>query len=1524
MPLIPVDDDDGVIKTGNGRLTPVREEVYPSHDDSWMRNITTPAQIAEWKKKGPIGAIEAFNRFDKWDMLPYVGGMQDGYDIPIAMKIRAAANGEELSTKDKQDVTNFIRDYSEIQARGYSFGGKMFNGGLAGIPFLVEAGIALGTGGLAAGGTASKMAAKGGARAAVGEAIKLAIGKTLGKEVVEQSAEMAGKSIAKNAAIHTASVLPSVARNTGNRLINNGIAVTDKGEIYARAAKESPAITALKALGETEIELASEMSGGLLFRPLTHGASTVAKSIMPKKLVAALDQLALTKGGKAASTLLKARDKVGFNGFLEEMGEEVVGDVLKTAFDLDPKEGYSFDQFLDAATFNRGSDLMVTAGLVAIQGGLSIGTLKAVNALQKSGMPKEQIDEFIATTSELEKENVAERFNDDGSSVLSDSEVTEEAPPGVEQTNGFTAVDKFQDDPSTPQLEGGVVENVELTPEQRMQNALDEEAQKQQQKMDDVAATGNAVNSKAVDRARSNQLRSEIKNIDQQLSSLSKQYDETTKRLSETTDEKQAEKVQKELDKIESNMNKLVDQRDGLELDRELVGKTVTNAKNEKVQMTRDQANELQKVDKAKRVLQAINQGFKSGVAMTKASLKIAQKEYKKLIKTLPQSERGKVAFDFQKFNSVEQATKNIGEFQAKINRILEKAEMRAYKNEIARQLKSAKPAKIAAKKVSPNAKGFKTNEIGAEAGNAVADIQAVLGKIRSWVKDGVVDDTVEINDQAVSEAMNDALTKDDKVTIEIADAVTGFRNGNIEKTKKLYQILSDLLEGRKTAAMLKMEAEKAVLEEDLNTGIESMQGDKPVSTQQPPITTKEKLKVFMRQLGHSFYSIVGKLDIISMHDKQTTENPVSGQKISRLSAMFDTLKPTSKELAGIYMVRKKFSDIVTKFESLKHLVDERKYLKFMTEKGRKNVDLTFTSSTGESITLKLSKTELYDFYMKFKAAKVDPVIKASLINGNKFTFIEDNPTASTEQAVLNAMSEKEDTDFAEAMLEFYDWYHDRINTEYFRPKFGIDMTKNKHYSPAPKENVDFGSATANAVSTYMPTVTPKSVKERTGSTKAIRMGDAVVDLVSHIGDMERAIAWDTTITRMRNFFGNDDVAKIIEHKFGKTMLESIREDVVRLSNGYGDITKGYQKIINDLRNNYTSATLGFDVSKGVKQMTSYFAWLDVMNPIELTKGTIDFLTNINEATKVLGTSSLLKERGMNINADMANIKHSKSELSNFLTSPTFTNWKYLFIKLGDRAPIYAGGWAYYKKALAATGSHEQAILEFERFFDSVFQSGNMYQLTQWQTGTAVERLFTSYLSGPNQYLRRELDAIRGLATKRIGAMEAAKTLVVYHVIIPTIFQWVANFGKWDNEDQLRAALLGNLNGAFIFGDLLEHFVNCSLVLAGLMDKKDVFDASIPLYDQFNKIKDGILKLKADDIEMGDVLAGLWEVTKTGTELGTGLPVNKAQSVFTGLYELVSPDEEDKVGAGAKFMGWSPYVVKKRREEESESKMSWE
>jgi hypothetical protein len=1351
--LTPVDDNG--IEIGGGRLTPVSDTQAPQHDESWLNQIVTPAQLQQWKKKGHIGAIEAFNRFDKWDMLPYVGGMQDGYDIPIAMKIRAAANGDELSTKDKQDVVNFIRDYSEIQARGYSFGGNMVNGGLAGIPFLVEAGVALGTGGLAAGGTASKMVAKGGAKAIVGAAVKSVIGRTLGKEIVEQSAEMTGKAIAKNAALRAASTLPSVLRNYGSRRINDGIAVTDKGEIYAKESQESPAVSALKALGNTEIELASEMSGGLLFHPLTHGAGAIAKSIMPRKLVSALDELALTKGGKAVSTMLRARDKVGFNGFLEDMGEEAVGDVLKTTFDLDSKEGYSFDQFLDAATFNRGSDLMVTAGLVAIQGGVSIGTVKAVNALAKSGMPQEKIDEVMAHTSELEKENIAERFNDGDATPVNESEIVAEAPPGVEQTSDFTAAHSF---PEAQTLYGSVEQNVaqdnvvqpEETASQRMDNALATESQVQQQKMDDTAKAGETVNLNAVDRARKNQIRSDIKVIDKQMSILSKQYDDTAKRMAETTDDKQADKIQKELDKIETQMNTLSNERSAKELDSELVGKTITTPKNELVQMTRDTATELQRIDKSKRVLRAIKTGFDSGVAMTRASLKIAQKEYSNLVKLLPKAQREKVAFDFKKFNSVEEAKKNLPEFESKIENILKAVNISD---------KHAAIEKALQQKATIKTGSTKKAAFDVENTAVYKELQNILNLRKDALKSTEHEKLSDANKQKRADAQNylhnalasarfgelpqDMSTRLSSAGVEvkpgsfysrIINRAISYANVRPENASinEMTQLIDDInrlkTEGRaaRDAADLEKRLNKSAIVDDVIDAIDK---------------TKKLSRV---------EEAIKKLYAANMASMRSLFNAYMGKTFAE---KYDPSLAQVKLSNAIWHSMRDIHTNAYKSLGLKRVEDLTKPLVEMGEVNKEWVLNRIDSPN--KVNRYLSLFDIMDIY-----------------NSVKNENIRDDYYRYYGEAQVNNLLSRLDTPelvkLADSLFTHLGQYENVFN-EYSLRKKGLPIEKRNNYWPATSEHEpqDYDALNTYIAKSNLPT----AMKTKYANTVPVP-NNAWRKMQKHVHQAEYVTHLADTYEMLDTMLKDKDSSLKIKQDLGDKVYSHMTNEVEYLSlTKRRELNVQFGETVEWALGNWTAVSVARP-SVWLNQMNGTYVYSaeEGMDVLEWTKGYMHALAHPKETIDYMRKELPYLESRFHEGYDEAIAGAIRNAEKASTLEQDWTKALSYMTKTSDIGSVMFGGYPYYKMLIDSGMSKEEANDKFMDVTERISQGKESSNLSQMQKNRGVFSVFSRFLNSPNQFLRQIVDAHIQYRRGEISSATYAKKMAQYAVIQPVLY----------------------------------------------------------------------------------------------------------------------------------------------------------
>src|SRR5690606_21436379 len=118
-----------------------------------------------------------------------------------------------------------------------------------------------------------------------------------------------------------------------------------------------------------------------------------------------------------------------------------------------------------------------------------------------------------------------------------------------------------------------------------------------------------------------------------------------------------------------------------------------------------------------------------------------------------------------------------------------------------------------------------------------------------------------------------------------------------------------------------------------------------------------------------------------------------------------------------------------------------------------------------------------------------------------------------------------------------------------------------------------------------------------------------------------------------------------------------------------------------------------------------------------------------------------------------------------------------------------------------------QAMDAFESWVSKTQQSADIDQLSLVQSSSPFVRAFTMFLSAPMAYLRAEMRAIRHYARGEITKAELTKKIFVYHFVIPSLFQFVANGFDWDEEDQIIAMTTGPLNGFVIFGDAVARSI---------------------------------------------------------------------------------------------------------------------
>jgi len=432
----------------------------------------------------------------------------------------------------------------------------------------------------------------------------------------------------------------------------------------------------------------------------------------------------------------------------------------------------------------------------------------------------------------------------------------------------------------------------------------------------------------------------------------------------------------------------------------------------------------------------------------------------------------------------------------------------------------------------------------------------------------------------------------------------------------------------------------------------------------------------------------------------------------------------------------------------------------------------------------------------------------------------------------------------------------------------------------------------------------------------------------AHIAEASHYINWSDKLKDLNTIFGNLQIRNAINNKFGKGTLALVDGFIEDFSNNGFRRTLELEKTLTKIRINFTVSALALKPALFLKQQASIFAYAEFIPAKDFTEGLVDFWKNPIANWKTLNrVSPLFRTRSNNMERDIKAAADSV-EISRFKKIQSFKNMLLAFTKWGDKTAIAAGGWSVYRYNLKTTGSQAKAVKEFEAATAVTQQSSDISQLSAWQRGGAFAKLFTMFTSSQNQYLRREISAIRNVIADpvaflkgkgRISRRDFAKKIALYHFIMPMFFQWISDFGQWDEDEQKRAATLGSLNGIFILGDILDS------VFRMLFMEGPAFSESAGESPVF-QIKDDLLReikqLEAADFSTEEVMQSLLDLSEDVVGPLSGAPVKRIKDSFEGIDDIINDDEP--ASGVLKLLGWSPYTVnKKLGEDEKKTKFGF-
>lgn len=697
-----------------------------------------------------------------------------------------------------------------------------------------------------------------------------------------------------------------------------------------------------------------------------------------------------------------------------------------------------------------------------------------------------------------------------------------------------------------------------------------------------------------------------------------------------------------------------------------------------------------------------------------------------------------------------------------------------------------------------------------------------------------------------------------------------------LQTATKLYSDISDSYNIGRLTANVTGELKKARINKMIQETKDVLTNNGQIDWHQE----KSEAKKFINRMGQSQLSWGGLMNLLSMNDK----NSQSGQ--SKLSQMADVFNEEQAEAKGIAEDGERLSTYLAEaFNGVGN--NDITVMKYINSELSKKVKIEWNAGAKT-----FTKDQLIDIYMKAQDPETRKIMLDDELNAYNESFLS---------AVENELTAR-DKAFANALFKFYNDNYEKINTAY-EDKYGVSMPHNPHYSPRTMLrtgiNIEDGSMAFAAAG---------FTKKRTSKGGAVEIKGAFATWNKYVTQTNHWLAWSDKLIDINAIFGDTEIKKIIENQFGAITNKRLKTEITNMAGS--KVPDGWGKIFDKVRSNFAKSVLAVKPSLGIKQLTSFPAYLEHMSVKDFSAGIADFFTHPKEAIEILGNTTLMKTRGTDIIRDFAEL--SKLDVLKGKRGFKLSDMIMLNIKYGDRGAIYLGGWALYKSELKknlAAGMSEakakkKALEKFERVTDETQQSGRISQQSYWQSNAGL-RAFTMFMSSQNQYLRKEITAVRDMATGRMSVKQGLKTLFIFHVLLPCLFQYAADGFDWDKKAQLKAAVLGSLNGFFIVANILSNIWDAAAGVARSrhLMVKDVLQGYGSVEDLFNFF----INLADEDYEFEDLMAVFKQFGKPVAEL-SGVPVKYPMDLINHAGEYADVGEYKK--EVLLWLGWSPYALR--------------
>ena len=801
----------------------------------------------------------------------------------------------------------------------------------------------------------------------------------------------------------------------------------------------------------------------------------------------------------------------------------------------------------------------------------------------------------------------------------------------------------------------------------------------------------------------------------------------------------------------------------------------------------------------------------------------------------------------------------------------------------------------------------------GKPVGKFTPEVQNTLDLLRNAAK--LSTEEAEAKVAANLAQFPDTIPPDD-VALEnrVLSMVHGFDNRTSAELETLLQEIKDIKNEGRMINELKKFNRQAKIERAVGESVDVLSGGQGIPAsisagkQAAGIDISNRRNLFEKTtawLNERGLWTQGWPDLFNKLSRLDPSKSVPGELTNPLEKFADVLKEENALKGGLRLNIIKIRDLYKKAYGIKADTtrkSDREMLKKMREDS-KVIDLgVFEDLDGNQIHLKFTRAQLRKRYMEFQ----DPTLTDTFTEGMRYT----NDMINVITETLTA----QDKDFAQSELQFYQEYYEGVNNVY-RDIYGVDLPFNEFYNPIRRELVK-GQEDVTPTGGFgeflqelntRGSVTSKSFIGRVKNINPIMQQSDLAVFEQHLAEMERFKAWANKIRDFNAVFGDTEFKTAVELYHGKVFLGAINNFIADYTRGGVDLS-GRLIWVDKLRGNISRSVLAIKPVIAIKQLISTVAYAESIPVAEFAKGELDFWKNPVENIKFIRKhSELMKSRGQNMERDVKTMLQS-DEYHAYRAHPNFLNSLMLNVQLGDQGAIVAGGHAVIKYHMDKGKSIEEAIEIFERLTSSTQQSADLSLLSTLQRGGSFAKLFTQFMSSPNLYWRREAWALRNLMHGKIDKKQFTKTIMIYHVLIPMLFQWASDAFTWDEDEQLRAFLLGPLNGVFILGDMVEGIMRKALGLRR-------YDDEVPIMTIVDDAARGWDLWDWNNLTTEE-LWDAWRGLAGAVGKVKGIPLKTALDIGEGIDDVLTGNFEE---GAIQTLGYSPTVAEKRTKKKKRS-----